>query len=60
MLLAIVTLGLAACQDPQTNKPGPTPLEGVIAGTLTDARGARVPGQQVSLARVDDLGPTSL
>lgn len=59
-LFAIVTLGLAACQGPQTNNPGPTPLEGIIAGNLTDTSGATMPDQQVSLTKAADAAPMSL
>lgn len=61
-LLVVLALGLAACQDPQTNKqlPAPTPLEGVIVGALTDTSGATMPGQQVSLTKASDLTSASL
>lgn len=52
-----VVLVLAACDQPSTTGPKPTPgaLEGVIVGSLADASGSPVVGQQVVLARADAL-----
>ena len=55
--LLSVVLVLAACDQPSTTGPKPTPgaLEGVIVGSLADASGSPVVGQQVVLARADAL-----